>query len=260
VNRALGWVRARDPNLLALRRAARGAIVMPALFALGDKGFSNPGVATFAAFGSFALLLLVDFQGPMRERLFSQAALGAAGAGLVCVGTLASRSTWLAVVVMALVGFAVLFAGVVSSVIASATVSLLLAFVLPLSIRAPASQIPDRLAGCGLAAGVSLLAIAFLWPAPAGDRLRAAAISACRGLAGRLRAEAAFLSGGPDDREVAVASATAAVAALHTTFYATPYRPTGLSTSARAVVRLVDEIFCSPPFSACSRPIRPEPP
>ena len=29
---------------------------------------------------------------------------------------------------------------------------------------------------------------------------------------------------------------------LHDVFFATPYRPTGLSTSARAVVRLVDEL------------------
>jgi len=34
---------------------------MPAMFALGDKVLGNPQVATFAAFGSFAMLLLVDF-------------------------------------------------------------------------------------------------------------------------------------------------------------------------------------------------------
>jgi Fusaric acid resistance protein-like len=257
VTRALDWVRARDPGLLALRRAGRGAIVMPALFAVGDKWIANPQTATFAAFGSFALLLLVDFQGPMRDRLFSQAALGLAGAALVCVGTLASRATWLAVVVTAIVGFLVLFAGVVSSVIASATVSLLLTFILPVSLRAPASAIPDRLAGFGLAAGVSLLAISLLWPAPPGDRLRAAAVAACRGIAVRLRAEAAFLRGGADDREEAALAATAAVAALHKTFYGTPYRPTGLSTAARAVVRLVDEIFW---LAAIVDQTRPHPP
>ena len=254
---ALDWVRARDPGFVALRRAGRGAIVMPALFAVGDKWIANPQVATFAAFGSFALLLLVDFQGPMRERLLSQAALALGGAALVCVGTLASRSTWLAVAVTAIVGFGVLFAGVVSSVIASATLSLLLAFILPVSLRAPASAIPDRLAGWGLAAGASLLAISLLWPAPAGDRLRASAIAACRALASRLRAEAAFLDGGPDEREPAIADATAAVAALHATFYATPYRPTGLSTTARAVVRLVDEIFW---LAAITEQAPPHPP
>ena len=65
---------------------------MPAMFALGDKVIANPAVATFAAFGSFALLLLVDFGGSMRDRLRAQAALAVVGGVLVCVGTIASRS------------------------------------------------------------------------------------------------------------------------------------------------------------------------
>ncbi|MDQ6731421.1 MAG: FUSC family protein, partial [Actinomycetota bacterium] len=40
----------------------------------------------------------------------------------------------------------------------------------------------------------------------------------------------------------AIADADAAVAALHDLFFATPYRPTGLSTADRAVIRLVDEL------------------
>ena len=40
----------------------------------------------------------------------------------------------------------------------------------------------------------------------------------------------------------AIAAADAAVGALHRAFLATPYRPTGLSTAARAIVRLVDEL------------------
>ena len=88
----LSWVREHDRGLAALRRAGRTAIVMPALFALGDKGFANPQLATFAAFGSFAMLLLVDFSGPMRERLQNQVLLAAVGVVFVVVGTLASRA------------------------------------------------------------------------------------------------------------------------------------------------------------------------
>ena len=47
----------------ALRRAMRAAILMPALFAITDQGIGNPEIAYFAAFGSFAMLLLVDFPG-----------------------------------------------------------------------------------------------------------------------------------------------------------------------------------------------------
>ena len=50
----IGWFAARDRGFTALRRAARTAIVMPALFAIGDKVIGNADVATFAAFGSFA--------------------------------------------------------------------------------------------------------------------------------------------------------------------------------------------------------------
>src|SRR5204863_8010559 len=112
------WLGARDPGFSALRRAGRAALVMPAMFALGDVVIANAAVATFAAFGSFAMLLLVDFQGPMRARLQAQAALAVTGGVFVCVGTVASRSPVLAAVAMALVAFGVIFAGVVSSVLA----------------------------------------------------------------------------------------------------------------------------------------------
>src|SRR5260370_7619140 len=86
----LQWLRQRDPDFAALRRAGRTAIVMPAMFALGDKVIGNAALATFAAFGSFAMLLLVDFSGPMRERLRAQVALAVVGRPLLCLGTLAS--------------------------------------------------------------------------------------------------------------------------------------------------------------------------
>ncbi len=220
---------------------------MPALFALAGPWLGNPALATFAAFGSFAMLLLVDFGGSIRNRVQCQAALGVACAVLICLGTLASRTTWLAAVVTAALAFAVLFAGVVSSVLASATTALLLSLILPVSLPGPVSSIPDRVAGWGLAAAVSLLAISLLWPAPARDPVRSSAIAACRALAARLRAEITFvMAGRPASGEAAyheaVAAADAAVEAVQSGFFATPYRPTGLSTSARAVVRLVDEL------------------
>jgi hypothetical protein len=69
------WLGQRDRGFAALRRAARAAIVMPAMFAAGDKVIGNPQLATFAAFGSFA----IDFGGPMAERLQAQAALAVTG-------------------------------------------------------------------------------------------------------------------------------------------------------------------------------------
>ncbi|HWD62857.1 MAG TPA: FUSC family protein [Humibacter sp.] len=220
---------------------------MPLLFALGTAVIGNADVATFSAFGAFAMLLLVDFSGPLRDRVQAQIALAITGAVFVCLGTLASHPVWLAAVAMAIIAFAVLFVGTVSSVLASASTALLLAFILPVTIPATVDSIGPRLLGWGIASVAGIVAITVLWPAPAREPLRRPAAEACRALAARLRADAAYMlgDGEPDvaaDRERAIADADAAVSALHAGFLATPYRPTGLSTSARTVVRLVDEL------------------
>jgi hypothetical protein len=65
-------------------------------------------------------------------------------------------------------------------------------------------------------------------------------------LAARLRADAAYAlgrDGGTEaEHKAAVERADAALASLERVFFATPYRPTGLSTAARGVIRLVDEL------------------
>jgi uncharacterized membrane protein YccC len=245
--RALEWLARHDPGFAALRRAGRAAIAMPAMFAIGDELIGNPVLATFAAFGSFAMLLLVDFGGPPRERLQAQVALALAGLVLVCLGTLASQDVWVATAAMAVVGFVVIFAGVVSSVLAGATTSLLLAFVLPVTLAGPPSSLPDRLAGWAMASVGALLAVGLLWPGPTRSALRSAAVGACGALAQRLRAELAYrLSDQSEalarERDRTVERADEAVGALRQVFLATSYRPTNLSTSARTVVRLVDEL------------------
>jgi hypothetical protein len=241
------WLRRHDRGFSALRRAVRAALIMPSAFALCGPVLGQPVQATFAAFGSFALLLFVDFGGSIRNRLQCQAALAVACAALICLGTLASRTTWLAAVLIALLAFAVLFAGVVSSVLAGASLSLLLPLIIAVNLPGPASSIPARLEGWGIASLFSLFAISLLWPAPARDPVRSSAIAACRALAARLRAEVDFVvagrpASGQSEYRQAVDAADAAVEAVQTGFFATPYRPTGLSTSARAVVRLVDEL------------------
>ena len=257
---ALQWLGTRDRDFVALRRAGRTAIVMPGMFALGDKVIGNPIVATYAAFGSFAMLLLVEFGGPIRVRLQNQVALAVVGGVLVTVGTLASRATWLAALAMALVGFAVVFSSIVSSALTAATTSLLLAFILPVTLRAPISSIPDRLAGWAMAAGASFLAVTLFWPAPSRYPLRRPVIDACRALAARMRSDVAYLVGGeaapsPAEHEESIVRAKAAAGALHKSFYATPYRPTGLNTTARTIVRLVDEIAWLDAIIASSAPL-----
>jgi uncharacterized membrane protein YccC len=245
--RALEWARRHDRNLAALRRAGRAAIVMPLAFFLGVEVIGNDTLGLFAAFGGFSMLLLADFTGPMAQRLQGQVALGIAGGVLVALGTLASAHPWLAAVGMVCVGLPILFGGVVSSILVGATPALLLSYVLPACLPDSASGIPERAAGWGLAAALCLLATALLWPTPASDPLREPAARSMELMARRVRTDVAFAAGGPDaptleDREQAVETSDAAVIELRQTFLASPYRPTGLNTADRTVVRLVDEL------------------
>ena len=241
-------LRSRDPGLSALRRSCRAGIVGPALFAVCMELIGNPAMAIFAAFGAIGTLLFVDFTGPVRERLAAQGGFVLTGAVFICIGTPASRTVWLAAVCMLVVAFAVLFAGTVSSVLASASTGLLVSFILPVALPAPASAIPERLAGWLLAGVSSMIAITVLWPAPTREPLRLATAKACTLLAERLRAEVDCVRGGFESRhrdvlDASAAEAEAAVAALRTSFFATPYRPAGLTTEARTLVRLTDQLL-----------------
>ncbi|MEY9861699.1 putative membrane protein YccC [Catenulispora sp. GAS73] len=241
-----GWLRSHDPALAATRRAARTAVVMPALFALCTQVFHSPTMASFAAFGSFSMLLLVDYSGTLIQRLRAQLALAVAWAMLICVGTLVARVTWVAVAATVVVAFVVLFSGVVSSVLAGSATALLLAFVLPVATPVPLDQLQYRLAGAGLAAAAALPAVTLLWPRPAADPLAKPAARVCRAAAALLRADARATGGHRAFNigacQIAADETTAANNDLRRMFDATPYRPTGLSTSSRTLVRLVDEL------------------
>ncbi|MFF7469633.1 FUSC family protein [Streptomyces sp. NPDC008092] len=242
------WLRSRDPGLAATRRACRASVVASALFAVSMQVFHSPAMAYYAAFGCFSMLLFVEFTGPMAQRLRLHVGLAVAWAALVTLGTFAAGVTWLGVAATVVVAFLILLSGVVSSVIASSSTALLLAFVIPVTSPVPYSQLIARLAGVGLASCGSMLAIWLLWPRASTDPLSTPAIRVCRSTAVRLRDEAAPPM---DDAEAASATALthnaeqagAAVRDLRRAFDSTPYRPTGLSTGSRALVRLVDELI-----------------
>jgi hypothetical protein len=110
----------------------------------------------FAAFGGFATLLFVEFAGPMRARISAQFGLVLAGAVLICLGTLASRTVWTATSSTFIVAFVVLFVGLVSSVLASASTALLASLILPVTLPGSVESIPDQLGGWLLAGAASL--------------------------------------------------------------------------------------------------------
>jgi uncharacterized membrane protein YccC len=223
-----------DPQLTSLKSAARAAVVMPAVFAVADKVIQDPQTALFAAFGSFAMLVLVDFIGPLRSRFVAYVALAFVGAANIVVGTLCSRNAWLAAAAMAVVGFAILFSGVINGYFAAAGTSAILTFVLPVTIAAPMSAVPARLEGWALAAGAAILAHMLLWPARPRAALREDAARACRALADLADPDL------PRDRSAA--AAREAVADLRRRLLATPHRPAGPTGPTAALASLVDEL------------------
>jgi uncharacterized membrane protein YccC len=219
----------------AAMRAVRATIVVPGLFAFTDKVIGNLQMATFAAFGGFATLVLASFAGTRREKLLAHSALALAGSVLLIIGTAVNSSTALAALVTIPVTFAVFFAGIAGPNAAAGATGALLAYVLPAASPGTVSMIPDRLAGWWLASVAGTAAVLLLSPRPGDDTLRAAASKLARTLAEELDAT---LSGAVSDDQLA--AGMAAKRELIARFTATPYRPTGLTAPDEALANGVE--------------------
>ena len=210
---------------------------MPSVFAIAHVVSSNAQLSLFGAFGSFALLLLVDFPGRPRTRLLSYLALFLVGSCFISVGTVVSTHKVASVVVMAVVGFAVLFAGIVTPLAATASTAALLTFVLPVAVAQPASAVGPRLIGWALAGAACIPACMLIWPTPWHDNLRrrlAAAMSAVS------RLSEAQASGTSDP--LARADVKSELSLLRRQFAGTPYPPTGAVAGAMALAKLVGRV------------------
>jgi uncharacterized membrane protein YccC len=230
---AATWVKTKDPQRLAIKRSVRAAVVVPAVFGLTYELFSNPQISLFGAFGSFALLLLVDFPGRPRTRFLSYLSLVVAGSCFIALGTVVSTHKVAAVAVMAVVGFGVLFAGIESPLAATASTAALLLFVLPVAVAQPAGEVGPRLIGFLIAAAFCVTACMLVWPTPWHDNLRSrlsATIASVSHLA------AAFAHGQPD--ATVSGPVKEQLVSLRQQFAGTPYPPTGAAASAVALAKL----------------------
>jgi uncharacterized membrane protein YccC len=229
-----------DPRLVALHRAVRAAIVNPAVFAVSLLVIGDLQVATFAVFGCFALLVMADFGGHRPARAVAYAAATVVGAGLVALGTAVSPNAAIGAAVMVVVGFTLAFAGVFGGYLAAAQTALLLAFVLAVSIPAPATAIPARMAGWVFAGAVSSVAGVFVWPWFERIRLQRRAAEACLAAADVV---AALRGGAAGDQPQRVQEAArAAVRAMRAEYSRTAMRPAGPTRRDRAFVELMTEL------------------
>jgi uncharacterized membrane protein YccC len=249
---ALRWVKLKDPDLLAIKRSIRAAVVMPTVFGLAHLFFANEQISLFGAFGSFALLLLVDFPGRSRTRFLSYLVLFVAGGCFITLGTVLSTNKVAAVAAMAVVAFVVLLAGIVSPLAATASTAALLTFVLPVAIAGSAAAVGPRLIGWAFAGACCIPSCMFIWPTPWHDKLRqrlSATLSAISQLA-------SARAGDGKDRSAREA-VESELTRLRQQFSQTPYPPTGGATGAVALTKLVGRVEWIATSPALTRHERP---
>jgi len=153
----------RQQRLAGLARAVRAAVVVPSLFALALLVIRQPEVAGFAVFGTFAHLVMVDYDPAGRARSAESAMLTLLGAVMVSLGTLASANVWLAVGGAIVVGFLTEISPLASGRIAVVRTALLLSFMLGVAVPASVSSVFPYLAGWLLAGLVAQPVLLLLW-------------------------------------------------------------------------------------------------
>jgi hypothetical protein len=216
------------------RRSIRATVAGAGTFSFIYEVMHNPTASFFAAFGSIVLLVYVEFSGPKRQRFEQHVGLIVLTFFLVFLGTLCSQVLWLAVGSTVIVCFCILMSGVMSASLAGATSAMLISFLLPVAFQGSVSTIPDRLLGWAIAGGVSLLAVAFILPSPSSDPLVGVTSTAIDKISN-------YLGTSVETGDSSVTSeATAASAALRTTFFAAPFRPAGLSVSSRLLIKVIE--------------------
>lgn len=234
------WLSRHDPEWFALHKAIKTAVVVTVGLAVGILVVGSTEMSTFASFGGIALLLFAEFPGGRTSRLGAYLATTVFGAVLIVLGTIISPIPWLAVASMAIVGFGILFLGILSAAAAGATRALLLAFILPVTFPGELSDVPLRLAGWLLAAALTIPLAVFVWPPKEHDLLRFRAADACTALARQLDARANPT--GTSILDAANTESAAALLALRQQFRSTTFRPVGLTTGSRVLMRLTDRL------------------
>ncbi|MGW3244047.1 FUSC family protein [Streptomyces sp. NPDC001070] len=183
----LEWLRTRDPELRAVRRSARVALVACLSFYVARYGFGDPVVAIYALFGAVASGALSYVPGTPRERARTLLAALPVAALLVTLGTALAVSDWTAALGMLGVGFAVTYSGVGGPKLVGLANGLQLFYILPCFPPYQPETLGLRLSG--LVVGVLLMAAAETWvlPDPPPGRYQDRLAQACRTAADALQ-------------------------------------------------------------------------
>ncbi len=241
MGKVIAFIRALP--ILSVRRALRVTIVAASGFAFFFEVAHNPIAGFFLVFGSIVLLVYVEFLGPKRQRYEQHVSLIIISMVFVVLGTLCSQILWLAVASTIALSFCVLMTGVVSSSFAGTTSALLISFLLPVAFKGPVSSIPDRVLGWSIAGALSLVAISLILPAPATEPFVDVTSSAVDRIARYLKTVAEMRSDHAPSNTAVIdeyADAAQATEAMRQAFFTAPFRPAGLSASARRLIKVIE--------------------
>ncbi len=168
---------AHEGHLAGLARGLRAAIVLPPLFALALFVIKQPAMAGLAVFGTFAHLVMVQYDTADGARSLEAGTLTALGTIVIGLGTLASTSTWLAVGGAAIAGFLAQWRWLSRGSIAVIRPALLMAFMLAVAVPTSLDALPSLLCGWLLAGLVAQGALRLIWiPLQPADAARAVAL------------------------------------------------------------------------------------
>ena len=150
-------------RIAGLVRAGRAAIVAPSLFALALLIIKEPDIAGFAVFGTFAHLVMIDYDTYGTAKFAAAAMLSLLGALMIGLGTLASSDVWVAVGAAIVAGFLSECPWLARGRLATLRTALLLAFMLGVATPSPVGSLAPRLAGWLLAGFVTQPLLLLFW-------------------------------------------------------------------------------------------------
>ncbi|GIF20424.1 putative membrane protein YccC [Actinoplanes tereljensis] len=162
----MGWLRRRDPQLLAVRRAARVTLVACLGFYVCRYLLDAPAMAPYALFGAVALGALSQIPGTPKRRAGTLLAVLPVAWILVSLGTLLSVSNVAAAAGMFLFGFVVSYVGVGGPRLAGLAAGMQLLYILPCFPPYDPGSLRSRLAGVTCAIVLFAVAEVTLWPDP----------------------------------------------------------------------------------------------
>lgn len=228
-------LRINDPGRVGLHRAIRAAIGTTVALVATLTLLPGTPAGVLAAFGSIALLGTADFGGSARRRTLSLLATGVAGVVVIVIGGLAAASVWSIVPVTLVVTGLLAFLVALRGTFASACPALTTVYVASAMVTTSFADIPDLLAGWGIAVAVALPVTLLILPRRNLAPVRSACIAALRALAGAAHDRS---EGKPMDP----APIEAAHVQLRDSYLGNPFRAAGLNRSDRALQVLVGQL------------------